>query len=162
MGFGDGYRTALVLKANAGVVTLYVPSELAVVRVEAVRLAKATSVTYRPSVVRANMLRRAKLYRQIGRRFARQAAVRALLALGTKQGLIAACVEAAALPETVAAREARALRAERMVEWAAAEAAIRARIEWQLAQPAEPVPVAKKGQRPRRREAHPDQMALAL
>ena len=160
MATATGWRW--VLKADAAAAVLYLPCELAVVRVEAARLAKATGVTYRPGVVRANMLRRAKLYRQIGRRFSRKAAVRALLALGTKQGVIAASVEAAPLPETVAAREARALRAERAAEWAAAEAAIRARIEWQLAQPAEPVPVAKKGRAPRRRAAHLDQMALVF
>lgn len=158
---GDGYRIAFVLKERSETVLLYLPSELATVTIPAAILAKASQVTYRPRIVRANMLKRAKLYRRHGHRFPRKATVQVLQMLGAGRAAIEETVNAEPLPEVVAARAQRAMQAERAAELADAVTAIKARIDWQLAEQPKPAPVV----RPRRRRTpyvHPDQLALGL
>lgn len=160
---GDGYRIAFVLKERDETALLYLPSELATVTVPAATLAKASPVTYRPRVVRTNMLKRAKLSRRHGHRFPRKATVQVLQMLGAGRATIEETVSAEPLPEVVAARAQRATQAERAAELADAVAAIKARIDWQLAE--EPKtrsrPVARL-RKPRARYVHPDQLTLGV
>jgi len=83
--------------------------------------------------------------------------------LGAGRATIEETVNAVPLPEVVAARAQRATQAERAAELADAVAAIKARIDWQLAEEPKirPRPVARP-RKPRARYVHPDQLALGL
>lgn len=159
---GDGYRIAFVMRERGDAALLYVPSRLATVTVPKAAVEKAQGIAYRPRKVRENMLALARSYRRLGRRFPRAATVAVLRALGAARAAVDATVNVEASPEAVAARERRAARAECAPEVAAVAAAIRDKIEFQLAQG--PVPGLDRSARRRRREAraHPDQLALAL
>lgn len=97
-----------------------------------------------------------------GRRFPREAKVEMLRRLGAARAAADGAVTIEASPEAVAAREHRAARVARAPEVAAVAAAIRDKIDFQLAHG----PTSSRGTlRPRRRPvpgAHPDQLALAL
>lgn len=156
---GDGFRTAFILREHGETVTLYVPSELAAVTVPKAAITRAAEITYRPRVVRTNIIRRARLYRRHGHRFPREATVALLRLLGAKPSLVEETVATAPLPETTQARERRKAQAEQAAELAAAAASIRDKIEFHLANPTMP-PLPPR--RPRLRHVHPDQLALAL
>ena len=156
---GDGYRTAFLLAEHKERATLYVPSLLLGVTVPKARLAKAKAIAYRPKVVRGHMLRRIRLYRRYCHRFPRKATVEVLRRLGAASRAIEATVATEPLPEVVAARERRIVRAEQAIEIAHAVTAIREKIELQLTE--EPV-LQPRSRKPRQRHVHPDQLALAL
>jgi hypothetical protein len=156
---GDGYRTAFVLRDNGETATLFVHSKLATVTVPCATAQKARVVPYRPAQVRANILEKARYFRQHGKRFPRQLTVELLRRLGAARASIDETVGAAPLPGTIAARERRLVQAERRIELAGAIIAIREKIDMQPEEVPTPAP---KLHRHRPRYVHPDQLALAL
>lgn len=156
---GDGFRTAFVLSDNGESVTLFVHSKLATVTVPRATVQKARAVPYQPAQVRANILAKARYFRQHGKRFPRQPTVELLRMLGTRKGAIDETVNAAPLPETVATRERRIMQAERRIELAGVVTAIREKIDMQPEEIPAPLP---RPPRLRPRYVHPDQLALAL
>lgn len=160
---GDGYRNVFVLSQRGETATVYVLGQLAAVPVPAASLGKAKPITYRPRVVRNNLLKRARLYRKYGHRFPRNATVQLLRMLGAGQATIDETVNAPALPEVAQARVQRAERTERLAEITAAATAIRERVTLQLEErPAvRDLPIHRR-RRARVRYVHPDQLALAL
>jgi hypothetical protein len=158
---GDGYRTAFVLCERGDTARLYVPSRLAVVTVPRTSVERASPVAYRPRVVRANILAGVRLRRRHGRRFPRTATIEVLRMLGAVKGVIEKTVNTEPLPEAVAASKRRAARAALAPEVAAVAAAIRAKVELQVA--GEPGPGPDRPPRRRRGpDAHPGQLRLAF
>ena len=156
---GDGFRPAFVLKDNGESVTLFVHSKLAMVTVPRAIVQKARPVSYQPAQVRANLLAKARYFRQHGKRFPRQPTVELLRMLGTRKGAIEEMVNAAPLPETLAGRERRIMQAERRAELAGVVTAIREKIDLEPEELPLPLP---RPHRARPRYVHPGQLALAL
>ncbi len=127
---GDGYRTAFVLRMDGETATLFVHSKLATVTVPRSAVEKARIVPYQPQV-RANILEKARYFRQHGKRFPRQPTVELLRMLGAGRATIAETVSAAPLPETIAARERWFMQVERRAELADVVIAIREKIGMQ-------------------------------
>lgn len=156
---GDGHRPAFVLSAGSETATLFVHSKLVTLTVPRSTMEKARVISYKPAQVRANILEKARYFRQHGKRFPRQPTMELLRRLGTGRGAIDEIVNAEPLPETIAARGRRIMQAERRIELAAVLTAIRDKIDMQPEEAPAPAP---KLHRPRPRYAHPDQLALAL
>lgn len=156
---GDGYRPAFVLSQRADCATLYVPSKLAAVTVPLRAVEKARAVSYRPRVVRDQLLERVRLYRQKGRRFPRKPTMELLRLLGAGRATIDETVSIPPLPETITARERRSMQVERRAELADIASAIRAKIDMQSVELPAPLP---RPYRARARFIHPDQLSLAL
>lgn len=154
---GDGYRTAFVLREGRSRTVLFVPSLLATVEVPPERVRTAKAITYRPRVVRENMLTRARMMRTYGHRFPRRATVEILRWLGAGRASITEAVQAPPLPEVVATRARQRLQAEQAEQVRAVGAAIQARIVFAATHPPRRTPVRRRA-----RQAHPDQLVLAL
>lgn len=159
---GDGYRTAFVVRERGDAAVLFVPSRLATVTVPRSAVEKAQRIDYRPRKVRENMLALARTLRRAGHRFPRAATVGVLRTLGAGRAAVEEAVSVEASPEAAAARQRRAARAEIAPVVADVTAAIRAKVEFQLAQGPAPDPERAARRRRGKRHAHPDQLALAL
>lgn len=159
---GDGYRTAFVVRERGDAALLFVPSRLATVTMPKAAVEKAQRIAYRPRRVRENMLALARTYRRIGHRFPKAATVAVLRSLGAARAAADEAISIEASPETIAARARRAVRAELAPEVAAVAAAIRAKIDLQLAEAPTRDPERPARRRRRETRAHPDQLALAF
>ena len=69
---GDGHRPAFVLSAGSETATLFVHSKLVTLTVPRSTMEKARVISYKPAQVRANILEKARYFRQHGKRFPRQ------------------------------------------------------------------------------------------
>lgn len=157
---GDGYRAAFVVRERGDAAVLFVPSRLATVTVPRSAVAKAQRIDYRPRKVRENMLSLARTLRRGGHRFPRAATVAVLRRLGAARAAAEEAVNVEASPEAAAARLRRAARAALAPVVADVRAAIRDKIEFRMAEG--PAPERAPRRRRRERQAHPDQLALAL